>query len=109
MTEIISKDQLLGSASLAERVIELDGIGAVRIRSLSRAEVLKIERFPEPEAKDRHIIGCGLLEPALSPAEIQRWQQSAPVNVVGQLTDAIGALSGLRDDAAKEATKSAGD
>lgn len=101
---MIDKTELL-TPRLPEADVEIPGVGSVRIRSVTRAEVLRAQRVSggDPEHAERVLLAAALVDPVLSEAEVERWQASASPAEVGAVSDAIGRLSGLTDGAAKAA------
>lgn len=101
----IDKDALLASR-LPEEEFEIEGVGTVRIRSLTRAEALAVRgrELPTDEV-ERVLLEAALVEPKLTKGEIRLWQEAAPAGELEPLTRAIMRLSGLEDSSAKEAVK----
>lgn len=91
---------------LPEKDVEVPGVGTVRIRALSRAEVLNIrgKSFPIDEM-ERHLLSAALLEPKLTEGEVRKWQQASAAGELEPVTTEIMRLSGLEEAAAKEAVK----
>ncbi len=102
-------------AILSVRDVELPGVGTVRVRALSRAEVLELnEAKPATDdakamlAFEAKFLALGMVEPALTEAEALSWLQSAPHGENDPVTDAIRSLSGLEVRADKAAFPGAG-
>ena len=101
---MISKDALI-KGSLPEKEVELPGKGTVRVRGLTRAEVIRIGvlgregKFDEAEVV---ILAAGLVEPSLTEDEVRQWRDSVPSTDVDPVADAIQALSGLGEGAEKK-------
>jgi hypothetical protein len=103
---VIDRDALL-KARLPERTLDIDGVGTIRVRALSRAEALEVRACGEDLAgMEQKILTFGLVDPALSPDDVANWYRAAPAGEIEPITNAIVAMSGLADDAAKEAYKS---
>jgi hypothetical protein len=99
--------ELLFKPRCPERSVELPGLGEVRVRGLTRAEI-KIISDREERGKDSEswIIATCLLDPELSEEDAQRWLDVAQFGEIETLTDAINALSGIGKYANKESYKS---
>ncbi|NJN84429.1 MAG: hypothetical protein HC802_20565 [Caldilineaceae bacterium] len=71
-TPVISVDDFLAGILGEEELYDLAGVGVVRIRSLTSAEV---ERMPEASGENSHrfmraVIGAGLVEPKLTAEQV---------------------------------------
>lgn len=92
---------------LGEGDHEIEGVGTVRIRSLSRAEVLALQGLEGGTAEsDRKMLAMALVDPPLTEKEAGQWQENSAPGEIEALTLAIAALSGLGGEAAKSAYKS---
>jgi len=103
---VIDRDALF-KARLPERTIELDGVGEIRVRALSRGETTDI---PSLEGIEREavIISRAMVEPIMSRADVIEWMAAAPAGEFDKISTAIGELSGLLESSGKDAYKSAG-
>lgn len=101
----IDKEELL-KKRLAARDFEIEGVGTVRIRSLTRAELLEIKGEELPMVvMDRKLIAASMVDPALTEDEVRQWQENSSPSELEPLTEAIMRLSGLAKEAPKEAYK----
>jgi hypothetical protein len=91
---------------LEEADVEIPGIGTVRVRALSRAEVMQIQNRTDIEAQERLMIAYGMVDPQLTEAEAGKWCKAAPASEIAPVSEKIARLSGVTDDSAKEAYKS---
>lgn len=92
-----------------EAMVELDGIGQLKIKALSRAEVMGLGELSIEEREIKMISLC-LVEPTLTEDEVRAWREAALASDIEPLTDAIAELSGLTAKKAKnEAYKSVRD
>lgn len=82
-----------------EHVVE--GVGTVRIRGLSRAEVLALQKVGDVAATDRRMLSLALVEPELTEAEVGEWQAASGPMEIERLTEAIRDLSGMGVGASK--------
>lgn len=97
---IVDKGALL-ARRLGEDEYEIEGVGAVRIRGLSRAEVLAAQKLGDTAKSDRFMVSRALLDPPLTEDEVGAWQESSGASEIEGLTVAIAELSGLGMGAAK--------
>jgi hypothetical protein len=94
------------SALLARRLgegeHEIPGFGAVRIRGLSRAELLELQTLEGGTAvQDRRMVSLALVDPQLTEDEVKTWQENSHPHEIEGLTLAIAELSGLGVGASK--------
>lgn len=101
---MIDKETLL-KPRLAEREVDIPGLGSVRVRAMSRAEALGMRNLPPGDvvAAERYMLRHGLVEPALTPEEIEQWQEISPGKELDYVVDAIAELSGVKEDAPRQA------
>ncbi len=96
----------LAMCRLPEEDVQIEGVGTVRIRSLSRNEVLGIKGVELPVAEmERRLLAASMVQPKLTEDQVRAWQDAAPAGELEPLTQAIMRLSGLSPDAPKEAVK----
>ncbi len=103
---MIDRDALLKSR-LAERVLSIPGVGELRIRSLSGKEVAQIPEFKEDIHGGEEFVLCrAVVDPILAPADVRAWREAAPHDELAGVLTAIFELSGLGEEALKDAVKS---
>jgi hypothetical protein len=105
-----SADHLTSGVTLQEDDHKLDDGTWVRIRALSRAEVLRIQAIGRDKALEleRHTVSAGLVIPRMTVEQVATWQgNDAAGGDIGRLMEHIRDLSGLGEGAAKAAYKSA--
>lgn len=96
----IDKATLLGT-TYSEEDVELS-IGTVRVRGLSRAEVLRYQGGAKDAVEfEVQLLSAALVDPALTEAEARELLNVSPAGVLEPLTDVIKRLSGLEPGAAK--------
>ena len=91
---------------VSEGEVELDGIGTVRVRGLSRAEVYMTQQAKGTEAMERKILALGMVDPPMTEAEVAEWQRSSPAGEMEPVTVKIQELSGIGKAAEKQAMQS---
>lgn len=100
---MIDKETLFKSRT-GEQEIEIDGVGSVRIRALTRAEVLSIKgREFDAADLERKLLAMAMLEPKLTEDEVKQWQEASTAGELQEVADAVIKLSGMEKIAAKEA------
>lgn len=103
---MLSKTELL-ARRLGEAEYEIPGVGTVRMRGLSRAEVLELRSLEGGvAATDRRMLSLALVDPPVTEDDVATWQQNSNPGEIEALTLAIADLSGMGDGAAKAAYKS---
>ena len=111
MTVPVSKENLFKDR-LEESDVEVPGVGTIRVRALSRSEVLAVQHLGRtgkvgPAAIERKMLAYALVDPELTEAEVGEWQQASAAGEIEAVTDEVVALSGMEDmaKAAKAAYK----
>lgn len=105
MTTIADKATLFAQRFTTEDV-EIPGVGTVRVRCLSREEVLVIRGVELPYAEmERKLLAAAMIEPTITEEEALQWQRASPAGELEPITKVIMRLSGLEADAAKAAVK----
>jgi hypothetical protein len=105
---VIDREALLKSR-LTEQVVDIPDVGQVRIRSLSGNEVSQIPVLKETKgvsAAEEFVLCRAVVDPILTPADAAAWREAAPHDELVVVLGAIFELSGLSDDALKQAVKS---
>ena len=107
--------ELLFKPRLPEADVEIAGVGTVRVRGLTRDEVMVVRKAtdtaenmdgPRALVLERKMLAAAMVEPTLSEAEVGRWQKAAPAGELEPVVLKVQELSGMLDDAPKEAVKS---
>lgn len=103
----------LTAVSLDEDDVELPDGSLVRVRALSRAEVLRIQKSArngadaDAAAIERMTLAAGMVRPRMTEAQAGAWQAATKAgDVIGRATAKIRELSGMDSDAPREAYKS---
>ena len=86
-----------------EGTVELEGLGTIRVRGLSRGEVFMIQQAKGTQAMERKMIAVGMLDPVMTEAEVGEWQKNSPAGELEPVTDKINELSGLGKKSEKQA------
>lgn len=102
----ITKEALLTKRPMPTRDVDVPGLGAVQVRSLTRAEVFAFQSAPDPSKLETKMLAAALLAPKLTEAEAEEWAAASPADEITPVIDAILELSGMKEGADKEAMKS---
>ncbi|MEU8220912.1 hypothetical protein AB0C47_34790 [Micromonospora taraxaci] len=99
------------SALLARRCpeddVELDGVGTVRVRGLTRAEVKELgKRMNDGEDMEAYSLSLAMVDPELTEDEAAAWITTGGFGEIEKVNRRINELSGIAGRADKEAYKS---
>ena len=98
---MIDKEQFL-KAAVPEDLVNVPGHGQVRVRGLTRSEVVGLQAMPKDVgALERRIIQLGMVDPVLDEGDVAAWYASAPAGHTDLIVDAVSRLSGLSEAAPK--------
>lgn len=105
------------SALLADRVslntgtVDIEGVGTITVRGLSRFELLVAQKtYPDDTLKqERFILAAAMLDPKMGEGDIAEWQRTSLPMEINAVATRVNELSGIAQGSAKEAYKSAGD
>lgn len=104
---IVAKEQLMTRRLGSELVDVDDDGGQVRVRGLTRSEFFELQKIEDAEKREYALIAKGLVEPEMSASEVAQWAADNASGYVQEVSVAIGRLSRMLPEAAKEATKRA--
>lgn len=105
---VLTRDQILARKLGQETVSLADGSGEVVIRALTRNEALAVRDAEGTAGRDNLVLHYGVVEPALTMADVEAWVDQDAAGVLADLSERIGRLSGMTADSGKAAYKSAG-
>lgn len=93
---------LLLKSRLPEGTAEIEGVGEILVRGLSRSEVIQMRKFKDDvEAAEAFILQRGTVDPAMTAAEVRQWREATPAGEMEAPVNRILELSGLLPDARK--------
>jgi hypothetical protein len=99
--------EALFKARLPEEEYELAGLGVLRIRGLSRGEVLAAQHDdPRLAVFERRLLARGVVDPKLTETDVGRWQEASPAGEMEPLIKRIEQLSGIGSEVEKGAYES---
>lgn len=112
---MLDKEALL-KPRLPEAEVEVPGVGPVRVRGLSRDEVLVVRKATDHDVAkvdgprilvlERKMLAAAMLDPAMTEAEVGQWQKVAPAGEIEPVVDKVQELSGLAEGAGKSGVPS---
>lgn len=93
-----------------EADVELPGVGTVRVRGLTRGEIVTIAKGSN-DGRDMEPLSLSwaFVDPQLTEDEARRLVEVAPFGEIETLTKKVNELSGIAGRADKEAYKSPGE
>lgn len=95
----MDKADLLKKRTGATREVEIPDVGTVTVRGLSAGEVKRWQGKPESEVQ-RMVIATAMVDPVLTPEEVDEWADNAPFGHLIDVIQAIYELSGISPGAA---------
>lgn len=81
-------------------------VGDLVVRGLNRDEGRRVAEQTTLADRDRLMLSLGLVEPAMTPDEVDEWASAAPAGELEDVSRAIAGLSKMLDGDAKEQYKS---
>ncbi len=115
MSDLKEKLFALAAQGMPEADVNIPGVGAVRVRGLSRVEVISTRKATDREDKmdgtrvlmlERKMLAAALLDPVLTEAEVGQLQRTLPAGVLQPVSQRIQELSAMAEGAPKAAYKS---
>lgn len=106
---MLDKEALL-KKRFGEEVVEIPGVGEVRVRALTRGEALAFKDRTDDVARfEQQILALAMVEPQMSEQDIAAWQDASPAGELDGVFRVVLRLSGMEAKADKAAYKSAGE
>jgi hypothetical protein len=94
------------SGALAEDdLVTLRGV-KIRLRGLTRAQVMQLRKVVDKPIYEPTVLSYGLVTPELDTSQTSEWHRTAPAGEIEEVIDQIFNLSGMGEDAGKAAYKS---
>ena len=94
------------SALLADRVsdktaeVEIEGVGTVTVRALSRWEMIQGGKL-EDLAQERFILSKAMVDPPMAEHDVAAWQKSSIPGEINKVATVVNQLSGIGQGADK--------
>lgn len=95
------KEQLLRRHTKQE-IHKIEGVGEIRLRGLSRDEVLRAADMERGTERDAYTISCTMVDPAMTPEEVAVWFGTADSEEIGDVMAKAMQLSRIAVGSAKE-------
>lgn len=90
--------------------VELEGLGSVLVRGLSRFEMTEVfELQSDRQKQDTAAVAFAMVEPEMSVEEVIAWRKAGSNAEIEQVAKKINELSGIGKDAAKSDVPADGD
>jgi hypothetical protein len=92
---------------LADRVsdrtgdVEIEGVGTVVVRALSRWEMILGGKLEDDLAQERFILSRAMVDPPMGEHDIAAWQKSSPPGEINAVAMKVNELSGIGKGADK--------
>ncbi len=99
------KSLLLAPADLPTKIVELDGIGPVTVRGLTRDETIQVAEHDRGgiAGTEARMLTIGMVDPAITYQQALEMIKSRVGGEIMELTEAISELSGFGEDTRKSA------
>lgn len=99
---MLTRDEIL-ARTVGHEVVDLPGGGQVKVRALTRDEVLASQDEYEDDAagRDSYIVATALVEPVMSVEDVQAWGSAGAAGDLVAITEKVAELSGLKQGAPK--------
>ena len=100
----MDKSKLLADrVSLNTADVEIPGVGTVKVRGLSRYELLLAQKkYPDDTLKqERFILSAALVDPQMTEADVESWQKASMPMEINAVAEKVNELSGIAAGSAK--------
>lgn len=95
--------ELLFKSRVQERDVDVDGVGTVRVRALTRGEAMSFRGVhDDPLELEVRMLAVALVDPVLTEDEVRRWQDGSPAGELQAVVDVVIELSGMRKEVGGE-------
>lgn len=109
--QMVDKEALLTPRLNEVADVPIPGVGTVRVRTLSRAEVIGLRKAtddahldgPRVLTLERKILAAAMVDPVLTEAEVGRWQKTSPAGEMDEIVYKVQEMAGMLDTSPKEA------
>lgn len=106
----VNKEALFAKR-VKELVVSIPDVGDVKVRALTRSEVLGLGIVPGQSVEldlavaEQKLLSRAMVEPTMTEADVKSWQDSSPASEINVVFMAVIELSGLNSDGPKEMVK----
>ncbi len=103
----MDKSQLTAQ-TLPAGTVDLDGVGTVHVRGLSRFELLLAGKVGGDDVAlmERKMLSMAMVDPEMTEKDVEAWQKNSPAGQIAPVVAKVNELSGVGQAASKEAYKS---
>lgn len=103
---MVNKEDLFKrQANISQGTVDVDG-HVLTIKAVSRGQVAKLKEANASNSTfENRLISESLVDPTMTPAEVGQWLDDAPAGDSVKVMEAISALSGMDDGAAKSGVR----
>lgn len=109
MSEEYLSEQDLSAGVLPEDDVQL-ARGKIRVRGLSRGEVLSLQKMSnDATTLEQRILAAGMVKPKMTAKGVANWQKTAVSGELDAAVDKVNELSGLVQGAQKSDVPGTGD
>lgn len=108
---MLDKEALIANR-VADRTeeVEIPGLGSVRIRALSRAELMMANRHDGDTLKwEQFTLSRAMVEPTMTESDVAAWQRASMADEINVVSMAVNKLSGIGQGADKSGVPDDGD
>lgn len=82
-------------------VVELDGVGPVTVRGLTRYEMVLAGKITNELEQEQFILSTAMVDPQLTRDEVATWQRVSPPGEINEVATKVNELSGIGKGASK--------
>lgn len=92
---------------LADRVttrtaeVEIEGVGVVTVRALSRHEMIQGGKIDDRSAQERYILSRAMVDPEMGEHDVAAWQKASIPGEINAVAMVVNELSGIKKGADK--------
>jgi len=92
---------LTNHATVETAEVELEGVGTVTVRGLSRYEMVLAGKMDDELRQEQFILSAAMVDPPLTEGEVAQWQKASPPGEINTVAMKINELSGIGEGAGK--------
>ena len=81
--------------------VEIEGVGTVTIRALSRWEMIQGGKLEDTMEQERFILSKAMVDPPMGEHDIAAWQKCSPPGEINAVANKVNELSGIGKGADK--------
>ena len=81
--------------------VEIEGVGTITVRALSRHEMIQGGKIEDGEAQERYILSCAMIDPVMGEHDIAAWQKNSIPGEINRVAAKVNELSGIGKGADK--------